>query len=80
LGLDYTDPSNPVFYFPDNHGIETFTSLDELVQDKYLPYTQSAERSYGEGDYNVNLNSAWPKTHYPLIISKIKSILTGESG
>jgi hypothetical protein len=28
----------------------------------------------------LDILSAWPKTHYPLIISKIKSILTGESG
>lgn len=55
LGVDYTDTSNPVYYFLDNHGIVKYTNFDDLVTQKYVHYTNMAIRGYGEGNYDVNL-------------------------
>ncbi len=56
LGVDYTDTNNPVYYFLDQKGIVEYTNFNDLVNEKYLPYTNGAIGNYGEGNYNVNLN------------------------
>lgn len=56
LRVDYTDINNPVYQFLDQSGIVEYTDFNDLVNAKYLRYTNGAINSYGEGNFNVNLN------------------------